>query len=185
MSAKMVAPVVVKPEMDSKKAPTGDVVAPASTFDLSLASGAGIPIEQRSGTEITHGFGRQTAPDGAGAVLLDGRWKAIRLHTLSAPIRLFDVEHDLAEKTNVAAQHPSMVAATPAYGGYSSIRSRFSASLIRRAICATPTPTSEADIHHEGAKARSECEIVVKRRAIVSQWFSQGLSPFMESWSVN
>ena len=40
------------------------VAAPSSTFDLSLASGDEIPIEERSSDEITHGFGRQTAPDG-------------------------------------------------------------------------------------------------------------------------
>jgi methylthioribose-1-phosphate isomerase len=40
------------------------VAAPTSTFDLTLASGDGIPIEQRASEEITHGFGRQTAPDG-------------------------------------------------------------------------------------------------------------------------
>jgi methylthioribose-1-phosphate isomerase len=40
------------------------VVAPTSTFDLSLASGEKIPIEQRRAEEITHGFGRQTAPSG-------------------------------------------------------------------------------------------------------------------------
>jgi methylthioribose-1-phosphate isomerase len=40
------------------------VAAPSSTFDLSLPTGAGIPIEQRDGREITHGFGKQTAPDG-------------------------------------------------------------------------------------------------------------------------
>ena len=40
------------------------VAAPSSTFDLSLADGSGIPIEQRDGREVTHGFGRQTAPDG-------------------------------------------------------------------------------------------------------------------------
>jgi methylthioribose-1-phosphate isomerase len=40
------------------------VAAPSSTFDLSLASGDGIPIEQRSPQEVTHGFGRQTAPAG-------------------------------------------------------------------------------------------------------------------------
>lgn len=40
------------------------VAAPSSTFDLSLASGAEIPIEQRSAEEITQGMGRQTAPDG-------------------------------------------------------------------------------------------------------------------------
>jgi methylthioribose-1-phosphate isomerase len=40
------------------------VAAPTSTFDLSLEGGDQIPIEQRSSTEITHGFGKQTAPDG-------------------------------------------------------------------------------------------------------------------------
>ena len=40
------------------------VAAPATTFDLSIATGAEIPIEQRAAEEITHGFGRQTAPDG-------------------------------------------------------------------------------------------------------------------------
>ena len=39
------------------------IAAPVSTFDLSLADGVNIPIEQRSAEEITHGFGRQTAPD--------------------------------------------------------------------------------------------------------------------------
>ncbi|GIX03966.1 MAG: methylthioribose-1-phosphate isomerase [Planctomycetaceae bacterium] len=40
------------------------VVAPSSSFDLSLDSGEKIPIEERSPTEITHGFGRRTAPEG-------------------------------------------------------------------------------------------------------------------------
>jgi methylthioribose-1-phosphate isomerase len=40
------------------------VAAPSSTFDLSLESGQQIPIEERDPREITHGFGRQTAPDG-------------------------------------------------------------------------------------------------------------------------
>ena len=40
------------------------VAAPSSTFDLSIASGDDIPIEERGSEEITHGFGRQTAPDG-------------------------------------------------------------------------------------------------------------------------
>ncbi len=42
------------------------VAAPTNTFDLTLESGDLIPIEQRSSTEITHGFGRQTAPTGIG-----------------------------------------------------------------------------------------------------------------------
>lgn len=40
------------------------VAAPSSTFDLSLETGAGIPIEQRSAEEITAGFGRRTVPAG-------------------------------------------------------------------------------------------------------------------------
>ncbi len=40
------------------------VAAPVSTFDLAIASGQQIPIEQRDPREITHGFGRQTAPEG-------------------------------------------------------------------------------------------------------------------------
>jgi methylthioribose-1-phosphate isomerase len=40
------------------------VAAPSSTFDLRLPTGDAIPIEQRDPREVTHGFGRQTAPDG-------------------------------------------------------------------------------------------------------------------------
>lgn len=40
------------------------VAAPSSTFDLKIASGAEIPIEHRDPREITHGFGKQTAPEG-------------------------------------------------------------------------------------------------------------------------
>ncbi len=40
------------------------VAAPTSTFDLKLADGSRIPIEERSSEEITHGFGRATAPEG-------------------------------------------------------------------------------------------------------------------------
>jgi methylthioribose-1-phosphate isomerase len=40
------------------------VAAPTSTFDLSMISGDDIPIEQRSSREITHGFGKETAPQG-------------------------------------------------------------------------------------------------------------------------
>jgi methylthioribose-1-phosphate isomerase len=41
------------------------VAAPVTTFDLSIATGAEIPIEQRAAEEITHGFGTPTAPTGA------------------------------------------------------------------------------------------------------------------------
>lgn len=38
------------------------VAAPLSTFDFNLESGDQIPIEERSPQEVTHLFGRQTAP---------------------------------------------------------------------------------------------------------------------------
>ncbi|MBN2416773.1 S-methyl-5-thioribose-1-phosphate isomerase [bacterium] len=40
------------------------VVAPTSTIDPAIATGADIPIEFRSGEEIGNGFGRRTAPEG-------------------------------------------------------------------------------------------------------------------------
>ena len=42
------------------------VAAPSTTFDLSLANGDAIPIEERAAEEITNGFGRRTAPDKVG-----------------------------------------------------------------------------------------------------------------------
>ncbi len=39
------------------------VAGPTSTIDLETATGEEIPIEERDGEEITHGFGLQTAPD--------------------------------------------------------------------------------------------------------------------------
>ncbi len=42
------------------------VAAPTSTFDMSLADGGQIPIEERDPREITHGFGCPTAPEGIG-----------------------------------------------------------------------------------------------------------------------
>ncbi len=44
------------------------------------------------------------------AVLLDGHWKAIRLKSLTAPIELYDLNSNLAENPDVAAQHPDLVA---------------------------------------------------------------------------
>jgi len=42
------------------------VVAPTSTFDLSIASGSEIPIEERSPDEVTHVQGVRFAPEGIG-----------------------------------------------------------------------------------------------------------------------
>ena len=43
------------------------VAAPSSTFDLALASGDDIPIEERSGDEVKRPLGVQAAPDAANA----------------------------------------------------------------------------------------------------------------------
>jgi methylthioribose-1-phosphate isomerase len=40
------------------------VAAPSSTFDFSIQDGSQIPIEIRDPREITHGMGKQTAPEG-------------------------------------------------------------------------------------------------------------------------
>ena len=42
------------------------------------------------------------------AVLLDGRWKAIR-DVRADKVVLFDVKNDIAEQTDVAEQHPELV----------------------------------------------------------------------------
>jgi methylthioribose-1-phosphate isomerase len=42
------------------------VAAPSSTFDPALENGDQIPIEERDRSEISHGFGHQTVPDGVG-----------------------------------------------------------------------------------------------------------------------
>ncbi|MBI5774613.1 MAG: arylsulfatase [Verrucomicrobia bacterium] len=44
------------------------------------------------------------------AVLLEGRWKGIRLKSTSAPVQLFDLTNDIAEQTDLAAKHPELVA---------------------------------------------------------------------------
>ena len=44
------------------------------------------------------------------ALLIDGHWKAMRLKTLTAPIQLFDLANDIAEKNDVAASNPKLVA---------------------------------------------------------------------------
>ena len=40
------------------------VVAPVSTIDLAMSSGASIPIEERAAEEVTHHAGRRVAPEG-------------------------------------------------------------------------------------------------------------------------
>ena len=44
------------------------------------------------------------------AVLIEGRWKGIRLKTLTAPIQVYDLKNDINEATDVAGTHPEIVA---------------------------------------------------------------------------
>lgn len=43
------------------------------------------------------------------AVLLDGRWKGIRLQRTTAPIQLYDLSTDIGERTDIAAKSPELV----------------------------------------------------------------------------
>jgi arylsulfatase A-like enzyme len=49
------------------------------------------------------------------AALYQGRWKGIRERNLAAPLALYDLKNDLAEKTNVAAGHPDITAKIDSY----------------------------------------------------------------------
>ncbi len=49
------------------------------------------------------------------AALYLGRWKGIRERGLASPLALYDLQTDVAEKTNVAARHPEIVAKIEAY----------------------------------------------------------------------
>jgi hypothetical protein len=44
------------------------------------------------------------------AVVLEGRWKGLRLKQLTAPIQLYDLSKDIGEQADVAATHPEIVA---------------------------------------------------------------------------
>ncbi len=49
------------------------------------------------------------------AAVYQGRWKGIRTGAPDAPITLYDQQTDIAEKTDVAAQHPEIAAKIGAY----------------------------------------------------------------------
>ena len=42
------------------------------------------------------------------AALYQGRWKGLRTGGPDAPVVLYDLQNDIAEKTDVAAQHPEV-----------------------------------------------------------------------------
>jgi arylsulfatase A-like enzyme len=43
------------------------------------------------------------------AVLIEGRWKTIRLKTLTAPMQVYDLSNDINEQTDLAEKHPEIV----------------------------------------------------------------------------
>lgn len=49
------------------------------------------------------------------AALFQGRWKGIRSGGPEVPVKLFDQQNDIAEQTNVAAQHPDLATKIGAY----------------------------------------------------------------------
>ena len=49
------------------------------------------------------------------AALYQSRWKGIRERSRSAPVALYDLQNDIAEKENVAARHPEIAARIDAY----------------------------------------------------------------------
>jgi arylsulfatase A-like enzyme len=49
------------------------------------------------------------------AALYQGRWKGIRERRIDAPVVLYDLQTDIGEQTDVAAQHPELAAKLDAY----------------------------------------------------------------------
>ena len=43
------------------------------------------------------------------AAIYQGRWKGIRLGSVNNPIELYDLENDINEEHNLAAEHPEIV----------------------------------------------------------------------------
>jgi methylthioribose-1-phosphate isomerase len=72
------------------------IAAPSSTFDLSIASGKEIPIEQRAADEVTHAGGTRTAPDGV--AVCNPAFDVTDAHNISAII----TESGVIEKPTAA-----------------------------------------------------------------------------------
>jgi arylsulfatase A-like enzyme len=89
------------------------VPLPAGRDSLSL-----VPTLLGKGTQKQHEYlywefhEAPGLPGGKGfsqAVLLEGRWKGIRMYRRSAPIVLYDLKNDLSEKQDVAGTHSEIV----------------------------------------------------------------------------
>ena len=79
------------------------IAAPSSTFDLSIKTGEGIPIEQRAAEEITNGFGKTTAPQGV--AVYNPAFDVTPADLISAIITERGVIHPVTER-NIATMFP-------------------------------------------------------------------------------
>ncbi len=87
--------------------------APANVDSISFAP----TLLGRAGAQKQHEFLYWEFHEGGfkQAALYRGRWKGLRAGGPDAPIALYDQENDVAEKTNVAAQHPDIADKIGAY----------------------------------------------------------------------
>jgi len=84
----------------------GVAMPPAALDSLSL-----VPTLVGRGAQAAHDYLYWEFYEGgfSQAVLLEGRWKGIRLKSPEAPIQLFDLAGDVGERTDLAARQPDLV----------------------------------------------------------------------------
>lgn len=94
-------------DMMATFAELGGGKVPEHTDSISI-----VPTLLGRGTQAKHDYLYWEFYEGgvSQAVLLGERWKGIREKRAVAPIQLYDLTNDLGEKTDVAAQHPELVA---------------------------------------------------------------------------
>jgi len=80
---------------------------PAGLDSLSL-----VPTMLGRGPQSTHPYLHSEFYEGgfSQAVLLDGRWKGIRLQSPAAAIQLYDLANDSGERTDIAGRESKTVA---------------------------------------------------------------------------
>jgi len=91
----------------------GDTKMPAGCDSISfLPTLLGEPDQQKQHEFLYWEFHEQGFKQ---AALYLGRWKGIRENAPDAPLVLFDLQNDIAEMTDVAAEHPEIVSKIDAY----------------------------------------------------------------------
>ncbi len=111
-------PGTIKPGVSAHVGYFGDLMATAAALSgqpmppdrdslslVPLLAGSGEPAKhERLYWEFHEGGGSSQA------LLLDGRWKALRLQRRDAPIQLYDLTTDPSESTNLAPANPGLIA---------------------------------------------------------------------------